>query len=282
MRNFVTGCLVLLAMAGTAYSETKEPPKKLAVDLGGGVKLDMTLIPAGEFMMGSQEGEKDWSSGEGPQHRVRITKPFYMGVYEVTQEEYERVMGSNPSDFASSGSSKERVAGQDTRRFPVENVSWNDAVEFCQKLSQKEGKKYRLPTEAEWEYACRGGTTTPFSFGSVLNGRQANCDGNNPYGIEEKGPYLQRTTMAGSYQPNAFGLYDMHGNVWEWCADWYDSSYYAASPVDDPSGSGSGSYRVLRGGGWYGYAGLCRSANRDFNEPGYRHLGFRVSLVPAE
>ena len=131
-----------------------------------------------------------------------------MGVYEVTQGEYEKVMGVNPSSFKT-------VSGQDTSRFPVEQVSWNDAVEFCQKLSAKDGVTYRLPTEAEWEYACRAGATTTFHFGGTLNGDKANVDGSNPYGTATKGPFLQRTTTGGSYPKNAFGLFDMHGNVWE-------------------------------------------------------------------
>jgi formylglycine-generating enzyme required for sulfatase activity len=161
----------------------------------------------------------------------------------------------------------------------VECVSWEDAVAICRKLSAKEGQEYRLPTEAEWEYACRAGTTTPFSFGSVLKGQEANCDGNYPYGTTTKGPFLGRTTKVGSYAANAFGLYDMHGNVWEWCADWYDAEYYKHSPSEDPPGAASGSYRVYRGGGWFLDASGCRASCRRGGVPGYRGaiLGFRLA-----
>ncbi len=252
------------------------------VHLTNSIGMKLILIPPGEFMMGSPDSEEKRGSHEGPQHQVRITKPFYLGVYQVTQEEYERVMGTNPSYFKT-------ASGQDTSRFPVEQVSWDDALKFCRKLSalpseRSAGREYRLPTEAEWEYACRAGTTTPFHFGSVLNGRQANHDGNRPYGTSEKGPYLERTTTVGSYSANGFGLYDMHGNVWEWCADWYDEEYYANSPVDDPQGPASGSDRVYRGGCWGNSAGSCRSASRRRLTPVFRgiNLGFRLALVPAD
>lgn len=182
------------------------------------IGMKLKLIPSGEFLMGSPESEEARDSDEGPQHRVRITKPFYLGVYEVTQGEYERVTGDNPSCFSKVGTGKAKVAGQDTSRFPVEEVSWEDAVEFCRKLSDLPSERsarrvYRLPTEAEWEYACRAGTTTPLHFGTQLNGREANCDGNYPYGTDTKGTYLKRTTTVGSYKANAFGLYDMHGKL---------------------------------------------------------------------
>jgi formylglycine-generating enzyme required for sulfatase activity len=250
--------------------------------LTNSIGMKLVLIPPGEFQMGSPEDEKDRYSDEGPQHRVRLTQPFYLGVHEVTQGEYERVTGTNPSHFMT-------VSGQDPSRFPVEKVSWEDAVEFCRKLSalpaeRSAGREYRLPTEAEWEYACRAGTTTPFHFGSVLNGREANCDGNYPYGTSEKGPHLKRTTTVGSYSANGFGLYDMHGNLWEWCSDWYDEKYYANSPVDDPQGPALGSRRVGRGGCWIYDAGVCRSADRYWHSPDYRYgnLGFRLALVPAD
>ncbi|MDA1016077.1 MAG: SUMF1/EgtB/PvdO family nonheme iron enzyme [Planctomycetota bacterium] len=249
------------------------------------IGMKFALIPGGEFMMGSPESEEKRYTSEH-QHRVRITRAFHLGVFEVTQAQYERVMGKNPSSFSSSGGNKDQVTGKDTGEFPVERVSWEDAVEFCRRLSnlpaeRAAGNTYRLPTEAEWEYACRAGTTTPFSFGSVLNGKQANCSGNYPYGTDTKGPYLQRTMRVGSFAPNAFGLYDMHGNVWEWCSDWYDSDYYKNSPVSDPKGPGAGQFRVLRGGSWYVDAGFCRSAVRYGFSPDYRFngLGFRVAAV---
>jgi formylglycine-generating enzyme required for sulfatase activity len=249
------------------------------------VGMKLALIPAGEFLMGSPETELRYKGDHAvneQQHRVRITKPFYLGVYEVTQTEYQAVMGNNPSAFSAGGERRDGVKGLDTSRFPVENVSWDDAQEFCRKLSQKEGKQYRLPTEAEWEYACRAGTTTPFFFGAACNGAEANCDGNFPYGTATKGPYLERTTTAGSYRANAFGLYDMPGNVWEWCADWYDEKYYTVSPVDNPPGPSSGSERIFRGGSWRGLPSSCRSANRGGSVPSNRRnlIGFRPALVP--
>lgn len=268
-----------------AWAEHLGQPREVTNSIG----MKLVLIPPGEFMMGSPESEERHLSHEGPQHRVRITRPFYLGVYEVTQEAYERVMGTNPSDFSRDGRDGNWVSGQDTSRFPVESVTWNDAVEFCRRLSvlpaeRSAGREYRLPTEAQWEYACRAGTTTPFHFGSVLNGRQANCGGNNPYGTSEKGPYLRRTTTVGSYSANGFGLYDMHGNVWEWCSDWYDENYYANSPVDDPQGPASGLHRVSRGGGWLSYAWGCRSADRYglTSGGGYIGIGFRLALVRAD
>jgi formylglycine-generating enzyme required for sulfatase activity len=170
----------------------------------------------------------------------------------------------------------------------VEDVSWNDAVEFCEQLSEmpeekRAGRVYRLPTEAEWEYACRGGASSskPFSFGDSLSSTQANFDGNYPYGGADKGPYLARTTRVGSYEANAFGLYDMHGNVWEWCADWYDQNYYKDSPRNDPKGPATSTSRVLRGGSWLDVGRVCRAAFRYDFEPGDRNfiIGFRVVLV---
>jgi len=256
---------------------------RVSVEITNSIGMKLALIPAGEFVMGSAKSEDD-RQGDEHQHRVRITKPFLIGTYEVTQEEYAKVMGTNPSHFSATGLARDRVSGQDTARFPVESVSWHDAVKFCRKLSElpeekAAGRVYLLPTEAEWEYACRAGTTTPFDFGSKLNGDKANCHGNYfPYGTESSGTSLRRTTTVGSYQPNAFGVYDMHGNVWEWCRDWYDEDYYGNSPVDDPPGATTGSQRVRRGGGWIHVPGSCRSAIRLGFWP--RHpeidLGFRV------
>ena len=258
----VTCCvLVPFSLLSIVTGCGKDAKKPEAITNSIGMKL--SLIPAGEFQMGSPESEQGHYNDE-QQHRVRITQPFYLGVYEVTQEQYERIMGSNPSNNKGTN-------------LPVEQVSWDDAQEFCRKLSQKEGKTYRLPTEAEWEYACRAGTTTPFNFGSTLNGTEANCNGNYPYGTTTKGAYLKRTTTVGSYRPNAFGLYDMHGNVFEWCSDWYDSAYYKNSPADNPTGPDAGSDRVIRGGSWSFGAVCCRSADRDIEPPSRDYgVGFRV------
>ncbi len=242
--------------------------KTLTLDLGGGVKLDLVRIEAGEFEMGSPVGEEGRGRDEGPQHRVRISKPFYMGKYEVTQAQWRAVMGDNPSYFK----------GDD---LPVEQVSWEDAQRFCEKLSQRSGRSIRLPTEAEWEYACRAGTETPFHFGATLSTQQANYDGNYMYGEGSKGEYREKTTPVGGFPANGWGLHDAHGNVREWCADWYDTSHYEDQPDPDvdPSGPGSGADRVLRGGSWYNGPGYCRSAFRYRDSPDlrYRLIGFRVA-----
>jgi uncharacterized protein (TIGR02996 family) len=257
--------------------------------LTNSVGMHLALIPAGRFQMGSPATEAERSDDEGPVHEVAITRPFFLGVYPVTQAEYQRVMGNNPSYFSASGGGKAKVKKLDTQRFPVESVSWDDAVEFCRRLSElpeerAAGRAYRLPTEAEWEYSCRGGALSyqTFHFGDSLSSTQANFNGNYPYGQAKKGPYLERPTLVGHYrQPNGFGLFDMHGNVWEWCADWYGNDYYRSSPAEDPQGPDSGTGRVLRGGSWYGYGRGCRSAYRLRFAPGDRSLdvGFRAVLV---
>jgi uncharacterized protein (TIGR02996 family) len=251
------------------------------------IGMKLVLIPAGKFLMGSPQDETDRSKDE-QQHEVEITRPFYMGVCTVTQEQYEKVMGNNPSYFASTGGFKDRVQGMDTRRFPVENVSWEDAVEFCKRLAElpqekKAGRLYRLPTEAEWEYACRGGAVSskPFCFGDSLSSGQANFNDKYPYGGAGKGPYVQRTSEVALYRPNAFGLFDMHGNVWEWCGDWYGP--YPRKSVKDPTGPATGKCCVVRGGSWNLSGGACRTASRHRNGPGnsYSDHGFRVVCVAA-
>jgi formylglycine-generating enzyme required for sulfatase activity len=257
------------------------PPAALAEEITNSIGMKLVLIPKGKFLMGSPRDEKDRDVDE-EQHEVEITQPFYMGVYEVTQRQYEKVMGKNPARFT-----KENGGGPD---HPVENVSWRHAKDFCDKLSALETERgakrvYRLPTEAEWEYACRGGVpeSTPFHFGKSLSSMRANFNGNYPYGGAAKGPYLEKTSAAGSYKPNAFGLFDMHGNVWEWCADWYDQDYYRNSPKKDPQGPEKGTCRVLRGGSWVSGGWPCRAAKRGKFDPAdsYSILGFRVVCVPA-
>jgi formylglycine-generating enzyme required for sulfatase activity len=254
------------------------------------IGLRLAFIPAGAFRMGSPENEKDRNPDE-TLHPVELTRAFYLGVYPVTQEGYEKVMGHNPSWFAPQGAGKSKVTGLDTRQFPVEMVSWDEALEFCDRLSQlpeerQAGRQYRLPTEAEWEYACRAGAAThaPFHYGRSLSSRQANFDGSFPYGGAPKGDYLKRTTAVGSYPPNAWGLHDLHGNVWEWCHDWFSEHYYLSDEAGrDPHGPAAGTdkRRVLRGGSWNDYARYCRTAHRARSRPRNRRafIGFRVALT---
>jgi hypothetical protein len=192
-------------------------------------------------------------------------------------------MDTNPSSFSRTGLLKDAPNDLDPATLPVDNVTWFAAVELCRRLSnlpaEKEaGRVYRLPTEAEWEYSCRAGTKSIFHFGDSLSSAQANFNGNHPFGEAEKGPFLNRTATVGSYKPNAFGLYDMHGNLHEWCMDRFDRDYYRESPKVDPQGSNSGSYRVIRGGDWYSDGRDCRSAFRyaDVPEGRFYALGMRV------
>ncbi|MGF1936657.1 MAG: caspase, EACC1-associated type [Nostoc sp. ChiQUE02] len=217
-------------------------------DLGNGITLEMVEILAGSFKMGSPPGETGQTKYEEPQHAVNVPA-FFIGKFAVTQEQYQQIMGSNPSNFKGA-------------KRPVETVSWNDAVEFCKKLSQKTGREYRLPSEAEWEYACRAGRTTPFHFGETITTELANYNGNSTYASAPKGKYRQQTTEVGSFPANAFGLCDMHGNVWEWCQDtWHDS--YKEAPTDGSAWiDNDNKYQVLRGGSWFNTPGSCRSASR--------------------
>ncbi len=279
---FGVGVLVML-LGISLGAEPAAQPKEITNSIG----MKLVLIPAGKFLMGSPKDEKERFHGE-VQHEVSITKPFNLGVYMVTQAEYEKVMGNNPSYFSPKGDGKDEVEDMDTSHFPVEMVSWEDAIAFCKKLSElpeekKAGRVYRLPTEAEWEYACRAGTKTVFHYGDSLSSKQANFDGNDPYGGADKGPNLNRTAKVGSYAPNAFGLYDMHGNVWEWCQDWYNGGYYKNSPKEDPPGPAQASDRVVRGGSWYSHGWDCRSAGRHRLGPASRFasLGFRVAAVQS-
>jgi formylglycine-generating enzyme required for sulfatase activity len=241
--------------------------------LENSIGMRLALITPGTFLMGSPNKEAERSEDEGPQHEVEITRPFYLGVFPVTQAQYRKATRGNPSYFRPGGSSGEWVRGLDTSTFPVEGASWDDAVAFCQKLSavqaeRKAGRVYRLPSEAEWEYACRAGTTTPFHLGRSLSHRQANF-----------GYTLGRTCKVGSYKPNAWGLFDMHGNVWEWCADRYEEGFYRDSPREDPTGPGFALMQVVRGGSWGDAAHSCRSAVRSCHLFAARAdvTGFRVA-----
>jgi formylglycine-generating enzyme required for sulfatase activity len=250
------------------------------VQNSSGMKL--RRIPAGKFRMGSPPEERGRGPDETP-HEVEITKPFFLGIYEVTQEDYEKVMGRNPSHFSAGGQGGKLVNQPQTKRRPVENVSWEDATEFCRKLSklpqeQQAGRVYRLPTEAEWEYACRAGAPTAFGFGDgpqkldAFAWFTANAGGT--------------THPVGEKQPNAWGLYDMHGNVREWCADRYSKDYYQESPRADPQGPPTDplNFRVLRGGSWEDEAKNNRSADRQQSLPNFRSklYGFRVVLETRE
>jgi formylglycine-generating enzyme required for sulfatase activity len=241
--------------------------------------MTLALVPAGTFLMGSPESEEGRGENE-VQHEVEISRPFYLGIHPVTQAQYRKVIGKNPSHF-----NKRKGGGPG---HPVEEVSWEDAVAFCEKLSALEeekacGRGYALPSESEWEYSCREGGLKggPFHFGDALTSDLANFDGNYPYGTSTRGPYLMRTSAVGSYPPNALGLFDLHGNVWEWCQDWYGE--YPAGIAQDPTGPTTGTSRVLRGGCWYAYGQNCRAADRLRYGPGnrYVYIGFRVVLRPA-
>jgi formylglycine-generating enzyme required for sulfatase activity len=252
---------------GNITNRQRHQAQFISEDLGSGAILDMVAIPGGSFVMGSPSTEAERDNDEGPQHNVNIS-PFFMGKYEVTQAQYEAVMGNNPSDFKGA-------------KRPVENVNWDEAVEFCRKLTQKTGKTYRLPSEAEWEYACRAGTTTPFHFGDTITPDLVNYNSIYPYGAALKGLWRQQTTDVGSFPPNAFGLYDMHGNVYEWCSDkWHDN--YNGTPTDGSSWeTGTGHHRVLRGGSWRSLAADCRCAYRGGNSADYWWWGrgFRVAVA---
>ena len=240
-----------------AAAATGDLKAAMAVDLGGGVNLEFVLIRPGSFQMGDAEAK--------PMHKVTLTKPFYLGKYEVTQEQWQAVMGANPSSNKGT-------------KLPVEQVSWDDCQQFLAKLAEAgraAGGVFRLPTEAEWEYACRAGTTTAF------------CSGDSEAGLGEYGWYNgnseseSKTHPVGTKKPNAWGLCDVHGNVWEWCSDWKGG--YSSEAATDPQGPAQGSSRVLRGGSWLNAAGYCRSAGRLGYAPGYRgdSLGLRVAFAPA-
>jgi formylglycine-generating enzyme required for sulfatase activity len=251
--------------------------KSPELDLGNGIKIQLVRIEPGKFRIGSPPGEEGRRDDE-EQHEVEITEPYGIGVYVVTQAQYRQVMGMKPSLFSPKGEGvyRDKVNGLNTDDFPVENVSWDDVMDFCRIVSLRSGVKDKgwivdLPTEAEWEYACRAGTETPFHFGDSLSSQQANFNGNSPYGGAAKGPSLGRTTQVGSYPPNAWGLYDMHGNVAQWCKDRYDNNNQDKVGRD-------GANRVARGGYWLFEAKSCRSASRHSVEPWRRTagIGFRV------
>lgn len=242
-------CRSLLASAVQGFSQQAIPAsgnveRQIVLNSVG---MQLVLIAPGEFQMGMSLLDDKADPVEEKPHRVRITTPFFLGVYPVTQQHFEVVMGSNPSRFRG-------------RFLPVEHLSWRDAVDFCRRLSElpgeiEAGRLYRLPTEAEWEYACRAGTTTRFSTGHDLSESQANFS-------KIRRDLAQPTTPVGSFPHNPWGLFDMHGNVWEWTSDWFDNSYYGQSPVENPCGPASGTHHVLRGGSASLEAEWCRSSSR--------------------
>ena len=244
-------------------------------NLGDGVYLDMVYILGGTFLMGSPASEKKthWSQGkEQPQHQVTVPD-FWLGKYQVRQEQWKAIMADNPARFKG-------------ENRPVDGVSWDRCQEFCRKLSEQTGRQYRLPSEAEWEYACRAGTTTPFSCGETITTDLANYHGDRTYAEEEKGQYRKETLEVGSFPPNPWGLYDMHGNVWEWCEDgWHDN--YQGAPMNGSvwnDNHASHNFCVLRGGSWLKHPGNCRSATRinPNRELDCMYYGLRLALVMSK
>lgn len=273
-------------------------PQKLTCARTG---IRFVRIPSGVFTMGSPASEVGRSQDEGPQHCVRITKPFWMGAFQVTQSQYERVTGTNPSRF-------KQVPREITSMFPVEQVSWFDALKFCNDLSNLEGEHpyyrltdiyrevgsisnasvtvlggsgFRLPTEAEWEYACRAGSSTSFHFRSTLSGEQANINSDTAHEMTNRDPALKHPTPAGTYRENAFGLFDMHGNVWEWCEDVYCENIYStrSGTTTDPCVASGSEDRVLRGGAWFNFDRSARSSVREHMLPETCHQSCGIRLA---
>ncbi len=293
----VAGALLAMESRGDEH----EPGATRAVDsmvgkkageerTDNGLKLKLVWCPPGKFRMGGQPSLKE-------RVEVTFTKGFWLGKYELTQQEYQQINGNNPSYFSVDGEGRQDVAGQDTAQFPVEQVNWHDAVEFCRKLTDRErhagrlpdGWEYTLPTEAQWEYACRARTSTKYSFGDKLSARDANvaADGKRTLaGSAPEGVELARTTTTvGSYSANRWGLCDMHGNAWEWCRDWYGDLPGGADPevTTHPPGAEDRSTHIIRGGGWVCLAFDCDSALRRGGLPDWRYkfLGFRIALNAA-
>jgi len=256
--RYILVTFVICTFALPIHSQTKNPPP-----FTNSIGMKFVLLPPGSFTMGSANTEKGRGDDEIPR-KITFAKGLYIGVHTVTQEQWQAIMGNNPSHFK----------GEKT--LPVDQVSWLDCVEFCKKLHAKDKKPYRLPTEAEWEFACRAGTSTPYHFGSTIVSDQANYNGNFIYGDGKLGVYREKTTPVGSFPANVWGLHDMHGNVWQWCNDWHGG--YTRNDLTDPQGPMTGKNRVQRGGSWGSHPIFCRSANRNFSDPEQRteYVGFRV------
>jgi formylglycine-generating enzyme required for sulfatase activity/tRNA A-37 threonylcarbamoyl transferase component Bud32 len=285
--------LLLVLVAIGLYFMIKSPAKRVTNSIG----MKLVLVPAGTFIMGSSDTETGHEPAE-KEHEVSISRPFYMGTTEVTVANYRAFVRATNARSDAEKDGKGAISGYGAGLMdpkctwrnpgwpqgddhPVTCLSWNDAVEFCRWLSKKEGQTYRLPTEAEWEYACRAGAQTPFHYGKGLGSDQANFNG-VPYGGAPAGPAFNKAVPVKSYRPNDFGLFDMHGNVWEWCGDFFDPSYYGRSPKSDPTGPEAGQERLIRGGSWGDEARGCRAAIRRGWSPSIRAvwLGFRVVMVP--
>jgi formylglycine-generating enzyme len=273
--NFGISLIVVLATTVPSFAQNHKPPREFRNTFD----MKFVWIPPGFFIMGSPKEEegREWfdlmpelnagfpiGTHVENQHKVTLTKGFYMGVHVVTQELWTEIMGKNPSHF------------KGEKNLPVETVSWGDCQDFLEKLRKKDGRPYRLPTEAEWEYSCRAGTTTPFHFGKTISADQANYDGTQTYGQGKKGANRKKTTPVDSFPANAFGLYDVHGNVVQWCQDWLGP--YPQKDVVDPQGPNDGKWRVARGGSWMSDPGGCRSALHRGGDPNWRFkfVGFRV------
>jgi formylglycine-generating enzyme len=320
--------LAALCLAGGELDNGQIPPgngrpQTLVLDLGKGATLELARIPAGCFLMGSPDSDPDASGDEKPQHPVTLTHDYYLGRYEVTRGQFRafveatqyRTEAERAGRACPGFNAEKKNFFMDTRygwrdpgfaqtdSHPVVDVSWNDAQAFCDWLSKKTGKRCRLPTEAEWEYACRAGTITRYHHGQNPNGLKAVANIAD-LSLKPRWDYLALnrrqpiaawfeqvswddgypfTARVGSFQPNGYGIHDMHGNVWEWCADWYDRDYYRRSPSKDPSGPASGVWRSLRGGAWDNAPRYCRSASRHKVRPSFGTVsfGFRI-CVPAD
>ena len=267
-------CALVGKKASLPTNHHQGKAKYITLDLGKNITMDLIGIPGGKFMMGSPKNELERGNDESPQHLVKI-RPFLLGKYPVTQTQWQAVIGNNPSRFI------DRNLGNSNK--PVERVSWFDCLEFCQKLSDLVGREFRLPTEAEWEYACRGKTTTPFHFGTTITTDLANYNGEYAYASGKEGEYRHQTTDVGSFSPNRFGLYDMHGNVAEWCSDLWHNKYDNAPNDGSAWTAGNDSKkasRVLRGGSWIHLPGCCRSSHRLSSPPNSKSdaFGFRIAL----
>jgi formylglycine-generating enzyme required for sulfatase activity len=283
LQRFPTSTCLLRQKAGRWSMERRSlQVEGYREELGGGVALTMVKIPAGSFRMGSPVDEPERLEREGPQHEVTLGS-FFMGQTSITQAQWRSVAGwqkvgrdlkPDPSKFK--GANR-----------PVEQVSWFDALEFCRRLSQRTGQRYGLPSEAQWEYVCRAGSTTPFHFGATLTPELANYNGNHVYGNGPKGTYRQQTIDVASFPANGWGLHDMHGNVWEWCEDHWHDSYNFAPGDDQPwliPAAAADEPRLLRGGSWFDLPGGCRSAYRSHGVPGDAGygVGFRVVCLPQD